>query len=192
MGVINRALLFLYTLLMACLALGAIAVALQFIPEPVLLNEYHYTLHQGWQAAAVCAVFFLISVHLLGCSFASQRPTGEWGGELLVRRGETGTVGISLLALRDLVSRVVLRIAGVRDVKTDVRLLREKKSKDLRLQIRLTLALAQEVNAPAVADKTRTAVLHQLSLTAGIEEADVQIRVDSISNAPTGKGRRVV
>ena len=58
MGVVNRGLLFLYTLFAGLVSLGVVLVYLQVLPERILLNEYQYLMHQ-WQTAGV-AVFRVV------------------------------------------------------------------------------------------------------------------------------------
>ena len=96
MGIINRFLLFLYALAVACLSLGVVALALQIVPEPILLNEYRYLLGvQQWQLVAGGILVFLLSIHLIGCSFSGGSDKRE-GGEFLVLHGKVGDVGVSL------------------------------------------------------------------------------------------------
>ena len=64
MGIINRFLLLLYALFVACLSLGIAALALQIIPEPLLLNEYRYLMGaQQWQLVAGGVLVFLPAEH---------------------------------------------------------------------------------------------------------------------------------
>ena len=80
MGIINRFLLFLYALAVACLSLGIAALALQIVPEPILLNEYRYLMGaQQWQLVAGGVLVFLLSIHLIGCSFSGGSDKREGG-----------------------------------------------------------------------------------------------------------------
>ena len=83
MGVFNRFLLFLYTLLFGVVSLGVVLLVFNVVPERVLLNEYQFAVTQ-WQTGAVAAVVFIISIHLLFCSFAGkgnkELATGDIAG----------------------------------------------------------------------------------------------------------------
>ena len=81
MGFINRLLLLLYARAVACFSLGDAALALQIVPEPMLLNEYRYLMgQQQWFLVAGGGLVFLLSIHLIGCSF-SCGSTERSGGE---------------------------------------------------------------------------------------------------------------
>ena len=67
MGIINRFLLFLYTLFIAVLSIGVILLVVKLVPEQYVINEYQYLTAQ-WQTAAGALLFFLLSIHLLCCS----------------------------------------------------------------------------------------------------------------------------
>ena len=54
----------------ALAALGVIVLCLPVFPIPVVLNEVAFVLSR-WETMAGAAVVFLLSVHLLACSFSS-------------------------------------------------------------------------------------------------------------------------
>ena len=54
MGIINRFILFLYTLFFAVLSLGAGALVLHVVPEHAVWNEFQYAAAQ-WQTGAAAA-----------------------------------------------------------------------------------------------------------------------------------------
>ena len=117
MGIINRFLLFLYALAVACLSLGVVALALQIVPEPILLNEYRYLMGaQQWQLVAGGVLVFLLSIHLIGCSFSGGSDKRE-GGEFLVLHGKSSRYFESLPPGREMnemlgiTSRNMLRFA---------------------------------------------------------------------------------
>ena len=59
MGVFNRFLLFLYTLLFGVVSLGVVLLVFNVVPERVLLNDYQFAVTQ-WQTGAVAAVVLLL------------------------------------------------------------------------------------------------------------------------------------
>ena len=76
MGIFNRCLLFIYTLVMGAVCAGIAALCLHAFPDRVLLNEYEYFVNQ-WQTAAAAGVGLLLSIHLLLCSFARSSKRGN-------------------------------------------------------------------------------------------------------------------
>ena len=71
MGVVNRILLFFYALFFGAVSIGVILLVLHAVPERVLSNEYQYAVAQ-WQTGVIAGVVFLISIHLLFCSFSGR------------------------------------------------------------------------------------------------------------------------
>ena len=86
MGILNRSLLFVYTLFFGVLCAGIVALCLHIVPERVVLNEYDYLANQ-WQTGAVAGVFLLVSIHLLLCSLSGSRSKEINAKELLVVQG---------------------------------------------------------------------------------------------------------
>lgn len=192
MGIINRFLLLLYALFVACLSLGIAALALQIIPEPLLLNEYRYLMGaQQWPMVAGGSAMFLLSIHLIGCSFSSGQSEHE-GGELLVLHGKVGEVGVSLNAVHNLVEQTASVISGVRSLKTRVSAIKKPAKGKPQLKIRLAIVIGREANAAVVSDDIRAQVRRYMQDTVGIEDFSLDIAVEDISNAPLTKKKRVV
>ena len=166
MGIINRFLLFLYALAVACLSLGVVALALQIVPEPILLNEYRYLMGaQQWQLVAGGVLVFLLSIHLIGCSFSGGSDKRD-GGEFLVLHVRSLQVKVSVA---------------------------KKAAKDgAQLSLRLAIVIGKEANAAAVSDDIRTEVRRAMQETMGVDEFSLDIVVEDISNAPLTKKKRVV
>ena len=192
MGIINRFLLFLYALAVACLSLGVVALALQIVPEPILLNEYRYLMGaQQWQLVAGGVLVFLLSMHLIGCSFSGGSDKRE-GGEFLVLHGKVGDVGVSLGAVHNLVEQTVQTVPGVRSLQVKVSVAKKAVKDGAQLSLRLAIVIGKEANAAAVSDGIRTEVRRAMQETMGVDEFSLDIVVEDISNAPLTKKKRVV
>jgi len=74
MGIINRVLLFFYTIGIALLSLGAALFCLQVVPAAYVWNEFLY-LSGRWETGAVALVMFLVSIQLFGLTFSSGKKT---------------------------------------------------------------------------------------------------------------------
>lgn len=192
MGIINRFLLFLYALAVACLSLGIAALALQIVPEPILLNEYRYLMGaQQWQLVAGGVLVFLLSIHLIGCSFSGGSDKRE-GGEFLVLHGKAGDVGVSIGAVHNLVEQTVQAVSGVRSLQVKVSVAKKAAKDGAQLSLRLAIVIGKEANAAAVSDDIRTEVRRAMQETMGVDEFSLDIVVEDISNAPLTKKKRVV
>ena len=175
MGIINRFLLFLYALAVACLSLGVVALALQIVPEPILLNEYRYLMGaQQWQLVAGGVLVFLLSIHLIGCSFSGGSDKRE-GGEF-----------------HNLVEQTVQTVPGVRSLQVKVSVAKKAAKDGAQLSLRLAIVIGKEANAAAVSDDIRTEVRRAMQETMGVDEFSLDIVVEDISNAPLTKKKRVV
>ena len=192
MGITNRFLLFLYALAVACLSLGIAALALQIVPEPILLNEYRYLMGaQQWQLVAGGVLVFLLSIHLIGCSFSGGSDKRE-GGEFLVLHGKAGDVGVSIGAVHNLVEQTVQAVSGVRSLQVKVSVAKKTAKDGAQLFLRLAIVIGKEANAAAVSDDIRTEVRRAMQETMGVDEFSLDIVVEDISNAPLTKKKRVV
>lgn len=189
MGIINRFILFLYTLFFAVLSLGAGALVLHVVPEHAVWNEFQYAAAQ-WQTGAAAAVLFLLSIHLLGCSFAAAGK-GREEHEVILVHAAAGDVKVAVDAVRNLADRTARMMPGVRDVKVKVTSVR-KKENESSVRIVLRLVLGQESNVAAVSDGLRAEIGRHLEETVGIADFSLEISVADISNAPLAKKQRVV
>ena len=192
MGIINRFLLLIYALAVACLSLGVAALALQIVPEPILLNEYRYLMGaQQWQVVAGGVLAFLLSIHLIGCSFSGSSGERK-GGELLVLHGKAGDVGVSLSAVRNLVEQTVQAVTGVRSLQAKVSAAKKPAKGEPQIFLRLAIVMGKEANAAAVSDDIRTEMRRCMKDTVGVDDFSLEIVVEDISNASLTNKKRVV
>ncbi len=92
----------------------------------------------------------------------------------LVHDTEMGQVRISLIAVKNLVSRVASRIPGVRRVRTAVT------SGDVGLRVSLELKVAVDANLPELADKLQKAVASYVRDIVGVSVETVSVSVADI------------
>lgn len=189
MGILNRALLFVYTLFWGLVAIGVICVYLQIIPDRVLFNEYEYAVKQ-WQTAAVAGVVFLTSIHLLFCSLAQNKDKEVTARELLIARGEGGEVNISLAAIRSMAEGMADNIRGVRSAKAKTRVEHRKNQGDF-LKLDMQLEVGQERSITDISDELRAQLQAYLTNTAGINDVEISVSVQSIVSGVSVKKRRI-
>lgn len=189
MGIVNRGILFVYTLFFGLASLGIIALGLHIVPDRVLLNEYEYIMGQ-WQTIAVVAVVFLLSLHLLLCSFARSRSKEIHAKDLLVLQGRQGQVSVALSAIRDIAASMAGNIRGVRSaqVKTVVQH-RQEEGDFLQLDVRITVG--QERNIGEISDDIRSQLGEYLTHRAGIENAEIAVSVQSIVSGVSVQKRKI-
>lgn len=188
MGIFNRGLLFIYTLLMGALCAGIAAVCLHAVPDRVLLNEYEYFVNQ-WQTLAAAGVGILLSLHLLLCSF-DRSNTQVNAKDLLLVNGKEGQVSVSLAAIRNMAESMAVKVHGVQQAKVRSRVEHRKKQGDF-LKLELALSVSQERNIPELSDELHQQLAKYLVEITGIDDVEIRISVQSIANGVAVKKRRI-
>jgi len=189
MGIFNRTLLFVYTLFIGLLCIGIVCLMVHIVPDRVLLNEYEYFVNQ-WQTGAVAVVVFLISVHLLFCSFDRNRSRDMNARELLVSQGAGGQVNISLAAIREMAEGMAANVRGVRSAKVRTMVEHRKDQGDF-LKLDIRLEVGQERNITDISDELREQMGSYLTQRAGINDVEVTVSVQSIVSGVSVKKRRI-
>lgn len=189
MGIINRILLFVYTLFFGVLCAGIAGLCLHIVPERVVVNEYEYLVSQ-WQTGAVAGVFLLISIHLLLCSVSGRKTKEVRSGELLVIQGNAGQVNVSLAAVRDMAERIAAGVHGVRQAKAKA-LVEHRRDEGDFLKLDIHLEVGQERSVTAISDDIQSQVNRYVTQIAGIDNVEVAVSVQSIASGVSVKKRRI-
>jgi len=194
MGYINRFLLFLYTLAIALAALGAIVLCLPVFPIPVILNETAFVLSR-WETMAVAALVFILSVHLLACSFSGGPKKEEKEPEAIVVHGAGGDVRVAVSAVSSLAEKSAARVRGVEDVSAKVESRRvaggEGKAPSSSVVVGLSLGLGAGQNVAEVSEAVRAAVSAQMNDVLGLADYSIDISVAEISGQDAAMKPRV-
>ena len=196
MGYINRFLLFLYTLAIALAALGVIVLCLPVFPIPVILNETAFVLSR-WETLAVAALVFILSVHLLACSFSGgskREEKKEKEPEAVVVHGEGGEVRVAVPAVSNLAEKCALKVQGVESANAKVesrRVAGGEGKVSSSVAIRLDLELGARKNVAQVSDAVRAAVSEQVNEVLGLKDYSIDISVAEIAGKDAAKQSRV-
>ncbi|MCR5029866.1 MAG: alkaline shock response membrane anchor protein AmaP [Selenomonadaceae bacterium] len=197
MGFINRFLLFLYALAVALAALGVIVLCLPVIPVPVVLNEVAFALSR-WETMAGAALVFLLSVHLVACSFSGsskREEKAEKEPEAVIVKGAAGEVRVATSAVSSLAEKSALQVHGVESAEAKVESRRvaqgEEKEASSTVVIGLEVGLGGGQNVTQVSDAVRAAVSEQMSNVLGLAEYSIDISVTEIAGKDAAKKSRV-
>ncbi|GMA99186.1 alkaline shock response membrane anchor protein AmaP [Pelosinus sp. IPA-1] len=177
MGIFDRIILSIYTLLLAILSIGVILLSLRLISLEWVWTSISLLSGQ-WEVGLVGAVFLLVSIRLLLASIRSHRIK-----ETIVHHTNMGDVHISLDAIKNLVEKTARHTRGVRGVK--VRVSHDGKG----LKVSLKAVVSPENNVPSVSEELQKRVHAYIKNTVGVELVDVQILVENISNDFKSKQR---
>ena len=189
MGVVNRGLLFLYTLFAGLVSLGVVLVYLQVLPERILLNEYQYLMHQ-WQTAGVAVFLFLVSLHLLICSVSiggdKQKLSSK---DIVLVKSQQGSVNVSLAAIREMVERIGDKVNGVHQAKAKI-LVEHKKDEDY-LNVDIRTVVGHDKGIGGVSDDLKQQVDKFMQQVVGIQNCNITVSVQSITDGVNVKKKRV-
>ncbi|MBC8015519.1 MAG: alkaline shock response membrane anchor protein AmaP [Sporomusaceae bacterium] len=177
MGIIDRIILSIYTLLLSFLSLGVILLSLRLISLDLVWTGISHISGQ-WEAGLVGAVFFLISIRLLLAGMRSRL-----GKETIIHHNEMGDIHISLEAIKNLVEKTARHTRGVRGVKVSVS--REGQG----IKVSLKAVVSPEVHVPSVSAELQQRIHDYIKNTVGVELIDIQILVENISNDFKAKQR---
>jgi len=190
MGFLNRFFLVLSTLVMMAAALSLLAVCLRILPEHYWLNEVHYAISRP-ETIAVAVVILLVGLNLFFAAFSRQAPKERSSGEFVVVASATGDVRVSLVAVRELLEKLVKDVRGVRDTRVQVMAARDAKAGHP-LRVELSLAIGQEDNVSSVSEAAVARVHQQLADSLGFQDVPVNVDIIAISNVAQNRKRRVV
>ncbi|MBP2649332.1 MAG: hypothetical protein H6Q74_157 [Firmicutes bacterium] len=180
MGIFDRIILTVYTIMLSFLSLGVIAISLRLIPLEWVGTSV-YSAYGHWEASLIGAVFFLVSIRLLLAGIRSRRSVKN----TIVYHNEMGDVYVAINAVENLVERVARHVHGVRDVKVFARHTSEG------LKITLKAAVSPETNIPSVTAEMQQKIFDNVKSTVGVELADMRVLVENISNDFKAKNRVV-
>ncbi|MBP2642270.1 MAG: hypothetical protein H6Q67_157 [Firmicutes bacterium] len=180
MGIFDRVILTVYTIMLSFLSLGVVGISLRLIPLDWVWTSIS-VLYGRLEASLVGAVFFLVSIRLLLAGIRLRKRERN----TIVHHNEMGDVHISISAVENLVEKVSRHVKGVRDVKVSA--LHTKEG----LKVSIKAAVSPDTNIPTVTDEMQKKVFDNIKNTVGIELADMKILVENISNDFKAKHRVV-
>ena len=170
MGIIDRIILSIYTILLTVLSLIAILLSAKILPQEYWQQGLSL-IYGRWEAALIGGVFFLVSIRLLLAGLRSRR-----GPSKIVHQTEMGVVEISIGAVEDLIAKTARHTRGVRNAKVHIKQLAEE------VKVELRIVVGPEYNIPKVAAEIQQRTQEYLKNTVGISMSEVRILVNDISN----------
>lgn len=189
MGFLSRFVLFLYSLCVAFLSLGVILLMCQLVPERYVWNEYQY-LVSDWRTGAGALLFFLLSVHLLFCSFSGKENDVTHDREIVIVGGDNGNVQVTLEAVKGMVHRLAVSVNGVREAKVAC-VVRHTKETGNSLEMDVKLTVGQERSVGSISDDIRHRVSQHMENIVGVKDYQLAISVQNIVGGVAVKKRRV-
>lgn len=169
MTAFDRALLIVYTLFITAITLifGSIMAGWTV---PLLL--FQDTLLPGRPEILWPLVVLVV---LAGARLFLAGMAGPRGREVVIAESALGQTRISLQAIENLVTKVVSRITGVREVKSKII------SVPQGIGVKVRVAVTPDINVPMVSGDIQNQVKDQVLNVTGISVNSVKVLVDNIS-----------
>lgn len=191
MSVINRGLLFFYTIFATVFAGGVLFVLLGGVSDDVLWNELSYARSQ-WGSYVGAVVFLLIGIKLFFASFCTSGEK-KIESEAVVVQGDAGDVYVAIPAIREMLDKAAESCHGVREARSSVEFINGKNNSEIgKLKVLLHIVVGQDHRVSVISDSIRKSVIDRMESVVGVSEFDLDIRVDEIATTPAKKRQRVV
>lgn len=176
MGLIDRVALSFYALLLTVVSFVFLLAAFGWgVPLGYLVDDVLGAPGGRTAAGIISGLLFVAGLRFV--YFGFRRPPVQ----AVLHDTGMGEVRISLVAVKNLVTRVADKTPGVREVRTRVRL-----SDSGGVHVHLDVKVALDTNMPELADKMQRAVASYVKEIVGVEVESVRVCVSDIAT----EGRR--
>lgn len=167
----DRSLLIIYTLLMTILSSLLLIIVTGWWQQPLyFLWQSPYVPNGQIYLAVFIGVLLIIGLRLFWISLSRRNYA-----KAIVHDYMLGQVRISILAIENLVKKVVCQIPGIKEVKPRV----VEHHKGMGLHIRAVVA--PDISIPEVSREIQQKVQEYLAQTTGITVSEIKVIVDNIS-----------
>lgn len=179
MGIFDRVILALFTMMMAVVSFMIVIMAVAGWQEPLAwVQDVLLGTTGRWVIGVIAAWTFVVSLRFLYFGFRRDRPD-----QTLIRETDLGEVNIALSAIETLTTKVARGIKGVRDIRSTVY------AHNGGIGVRIRGVVSPEVNVPDTARLIQQAVTDYTKNVVGVDVTEVKVLVQNITNET--KSRRV-
>jgi len=160
---------FLYTFVFALIGIMIIAFSLQLIninDVVFQLNEFYNNLNARISLATAGVIIVFLT--LIFAQIVSSKQERE---KTIAFSNPSGQVTITLVAVEDLIRRIGLGFAQIKDIRPDV-IIRKKKG----IEVSLRMVLKSEINIPEFTAQLQDTIKSKIQEIFGIEE-DIIVKI---------------
>lgn len=176
--IIDKLLLFVYSLAVLFLAVLGFAIVFEWI-QPSRVNALLFEASVNSAILTVSTILFLISLRFLYISLRrSRNQTGS-----IDQRTDFGDIRISLETVENLSLKAASRIRGVKDLRSRVRVT------DSGLEIQLRTVIDGETSIPQLTEDMQRGVTEHVQEVTGIPVSQVTVYVANVIQTQTFKAR---
>lgn len=163
MGIPDRIILTLYTVLMAVVSVLVTLCSLNVFPHRVI-THFIESIPGNWIYAVGGVIIFLVSLRLL---VAGIGCTGS--NSLMLTENKTGNIHIGKGALEDYIARLAEEIYGIYNVKAMVKLEEEV------ITVRINASIETGINIPEVSAEVKENIRDSVKKVTGIEVKEIEM-----------------
>ena len=178
MGIPDRIILTLYTLLMAVFAVVVILITIGIIPS-VAFAHIITELPGNWEFAAGGVILFVLSVRLL---LAGIGLIGD-SSSLTLADADSGKTVVSKRALEDYIADIAQEVYGIYSVKVAVDM--EDKTT---INARIHASLEPGVNVFEITEEVKDNIKETIKKVVGLEVKNIELYFKKIKNSGKDKG----
>lgn len=178
MGIPDRIILTLYTLLMALFAVVVILITIGIIPS-VAFAHIITELPGNWEFAAGGVILFVLSVRLL---LAGIGLIGD-SSSLTLADADSGKTIVSKRALEDYIADIAQEVYGIYSVKVAVDM--EDKTT---INARIHASLEPGVNVFEITEEVKDNIKETIKKVVGLEVKNIELYFKKIKNNGKDKG----
>ncbi|MGI6663564.1 MAG: alkaline shock response membrane anchor protein AmaP [Bacillota bacterium] len=171
MGILDRVVLSLYALALTVISFLTLLLTFGWERPAVWTRNIMMSSSGRTTVGVVSSLIFLAGLRFI--YYAFKRVPDQ----AVIHDSDMGEVRISLVAVKSLVSRVVSKIPGVRDVKTRVYLSKGKTG----VWVALDVKAALDANLPDLSDKIQKTTASYVRDIVGVAVESVKVTVSDIS-----------
>lgn len=190
MKILDRFFLLIFSLTIFTLSTGVAIVSLHLFSDDFLQNNLIY-LYSQWETGVVALLIAIIALRLLLVSCKSAHSNKNFNAIVVVT--ELGQVNVTVAAIKNLLTKSIQAINGVRDIQ--VLVYADKPSKNMnessRLNLKLKIVVGPDQIIPELTNKITQLVKERMQQIVGIDVMDVEVCIEDISNTVASKPRVV-
>jgi uncharacterized alkaline shock family protein YloU len=179
--VIDKLLLFVYSIVIGAASIGLFCISLRWIPEQTAndaLSQFYDDV-QWVVGAVVGVVLFLISLRLF---YISVKRSGG-ASQSIDQRNEFGDIRISMETVENLALKAASRHRGLKDLRARIRI------SEAGLDIVIRTIVDGDSSIPALTEEIQRSVKGHVEEITGIPVAGVSVFVANVVQAPAFKSR---
>ncbi len=162
MGIADRIILTLYTVLMAVVSVVLVLCSLDIVPYRKLA-DFLAGISGSWMYAVGGIVMLLVSVRLLIAGIGVTGPNS-----LKLSDGDNGRVHVGKSALEDYIAVLAQEIYGIYNVKVIAKL------EDGFINVRINASVEPGINIPATTSEVKINVRESVKKVTGVEVKDIE------------------